>query len=389
MKLKTQLVLIKTLEKPLSVTNNSFYDKYVISQDLLQRLQPPSKEHVLGMDEFGRDILLRIIWGTRYSLFMGAFAVLGASVLGGIIGAVAGYYNMMDTILMRIMDVFLAIPTTLLAVAIVAAMGPSLVNVVLAIAISQTPTFARVIRAQVLTIKDQEFIEAARSAGASDARIIFRYIVPNALSPMIVQVTMGMASAILSIAGLCVLVAFAASYSGSALVVTAVAIFGASMVCLYTASTLYHAIPNIRAKKVLQVLDHAMIYILIAGSYTPFCLVTLRPEHPALAWTIFGIEWGAALAGILFKVWTTGRFRYVSTFAYVLMGWVAVVALLPLVRSLHGLGTMWLAVGGGLYTLGCVFYLWRSLPYAHMVWHLFVLAGSVCHFFCVLWHVMS
>lgn len=182
------------------VTNNSIYDKYVISQDLLQRLQPPSKEHILGMDEFGRDILLRIIWGTRYSLFMGAFAVLGASVLGGIIGAVAGYYNMMDTILMRIMDVFLAIPTTLLAVAIVAAMGPSLVNVVLAIAISQTPTFARVIRAQVLTIKDQEFVEAARSAGASDARIIFRYIVPNALSPMIVQVTMGMASAILSIA---------------------------------------------------------------------------------------------------------------------------------------------------------------------------------------------
>ena len=147
------------------VTHNSFYDKYVISQDLLQRLQPPSKEHILGMDEFGRDILLRIIWGTRYSLFMGAFAVLGASVLGGIIGAVAGYYNMMDTLLMRIMDVFLAIPTTLLAVAIVAAMGPSLVNVVLAIAISQTPTFARVIRAQVLTIKDQEFVEAARSAG--------------------------------------------------------------------------------------------------------------------------------------------------------------------------------------------------------------------------------
>ena len=87
------------------VTHNSFYDKYVISQDLLQRLQPPSKEHILGMDEFGRDILLRIIWGTRYSLFMGAFAVLGASVLGGIIGAVAGYYNMMDTILMRIMDI--------------------------------------------------------------------------------------------------------------------------------------------------------------------------------------------------------------------------------------------------------------------------------------------
>ena len=165
--------------------------------------------------------------------------------------------------------------------------------------------------------------------------------------------------------------------------------FGASLILLYSVSSAYHAVSYEPAKRVLHIMDHMAIYFLIAGSYTPFCLVTLRPEHPALAWTIFGIEWGAALAGILFKVWTTGRFRYVSTFAYVLMGWVAVVAFLPLVRSLRGLGTMWLAVGGGLYTLGCVFYLWRSLPYAHMVWHLFVLAGSVCHFFCVLWHVMS
>lgn len=166
-------------------------------------------------------------------------------------------------------------------------------------------------------------------------------------------------------------------------------VFGASLILLYSVSSAYHAVSYEPAKRVLHIMDHMAIYFLIAGSYTPFCLVTLRPEHPALAWTIFGIEWGAALAGILFKVWTTGRFRYVSTFAYVLMGWVAVIALLPLVRSLHGLGTLWLAVGGGLYTLGCVFYLWRSLPYAHMVWHLFVLAGSVCHFFCVLWHVMS
>ena len=166
-------------------------------------------------------------------------------------------------------------------------------------------------------------------------------------------------------------------------------VFGASLILLYSVSSAYHAVSYEPAKRVLHIMDHMAIYFLIAGSYTPFCLVTLRPEHPALAWTIFGIEWGAALAGILFKVCTTWRFRYVSTFAYVLMGWVAVVAFLPLVRSLRGLGTMWLAVGGGLYTLGCVFYLWRSLPYAHMVWHLFVLAGSVCHFFCVLWHVMS
>ncbi len=165
-------------------------------------------------------------------------------------------------------------------------------------------------------------------------------------------------------------------------------IFGFSMILLYSVSSAYHAVTYPPAKRVLQKLDHMAIYFLIAGSYTPFCLVTLRPEHPILAWTIFGIEWGAALTGILFKVWTAGRFRSVSTLAYVLMGWVAIIAIVPLIRSLHGLGTMWLTLGGGLYTLGCIFFLWQSLRYAHMVWHLFVLAGTICHFFCILWHVM-
>ncbi len=170
--------------------------------------------------------------------------------------------------------------------------------------------------------------------------------------------------------------------------VTSGAIFGASMILLYSVSSAYHAVTYGPAKRVLHIMDHMAIYFLIAGSYTPFCLVSLRPESPVLAWTIFGVEWGAALVGMLFKVWTTGRFRYVSTSAYVVMGWVALTAIVPLVRALQGLGTMWLAVGGGLYTLGCVFYLWKSLPYSHMVWHLFVLAGTVCHFFCILWHVM-
>lgn len=170
--------------------------------------------------------------------------------------------------------------------------------------------------------------------------------------------------------------------------VTSGAIFGACMIFLYAISSAYHAVTYPPAKRVLQVMDHMAIYVLIAGSYTPFCLVTLRPSYPVLAWTIFGIEWGAALAGIVFKLRTTGRFRFLSTSAYVVMGWVAITAIVPLVRTLHGLGTMWLAVGGGLYTLGCVFYLWRSIPYSHMVWHLFVLAGTICHFFCVLWHVM-
>ena len=170
--------------------------------------------------------------------------------------------------------------------------------------------------------------------------------------------------------------------------VTSGAIFGASMILLYVVSSAYHAVTNVRAKQVLHVMDHMAIFFLIAGSYTPFCLVSLRPTNPGLAWTIFGVEWGATLLGILFKLKTTGRFRYISTSAYVVMGWAALVAIVPLVRALQGIGTMWLSVGGGLYTIGCVFYLWKSLPYAHMVWHLFVLAGTICHFFCLLWHVM-
>lgn len=170
--------------------------------------------------------------------------------------------------------------------------------------------------------------------------------------------------------------------------VVSASIFGASVILLYAISSAYHAVSYKPAKDVLHVMDHMAIYFLIAGSYTPFCLVTLRPEHPGLAWSVFGIEWGATIAGVLFKVTTTGRFRLVSTLAYILMGWVAVVAIVPLVKSLQGLGTMWLVLGGLLYTLGCIFYLWKRLPYSHPIWHLFVLVASICHFFCILWYVM-
>lgn len=171
--------------------------------------------------------------------------------------------------------------------------------------------------------------------------------------------------------------------------VTSGAIFGFSIILMYSVSSAYHAVLNEKAKKVLHILDHTAIFFLIAGSYTPFCLVTLRPDHPLLAWTIFGIEWGATLIGILFKVKTTGKFRYVSTLTYIVMGWAAITAIVPLVRQLQGLGTMWLLIGGGLYTLGCAFYLWKSLKFSHMIWHLFVLAGTICHFFCILWYVME
>jgi hemolysin III len=187
------------------------------------------------------------------------------------------------------------------------------------------------------------------------------------------------------------LIVWAAVMSGTAVAwkVTSGAIFGFSIILMYSVSSAYHAVSNEKAKRVLHILDHTAIFFLIAGSYTPFCLVTLRPDHPVLAWTIFGVEWGAALVGILFKVWTTGRFKYISTFSYIIMGWAALVAIAPLVRALEGLGTMWLVTGGGLYTIGCFFYLWKSLKFSHMIWHLFVLAGTICHFFCILWYVMG
>ncbi|MEA5027555.1 MAG: ABC transporter permease [Sphaerochaeta associata] len=185
------------------VTDNAIYNNYVIKQNLRLRLQGPSKAHLFGLDEFGRDVLMRMIWAVRYSLFMGTIAIALSTVVGVILGSIAGYYGKVtDNIIMRFMDVLLAIPSMLLATAIVAALGTSLTNVLIAIAISYVPTFARTVRASVLTIKDQEFIEAARAMGASDFRIIFKYILPNSMAPLIVQSTLGVAGAILSIAGL-------------------------------------------------------------------------------------------------------------------------------------------------------------------------------------------
>ncbi|MDR1903494.1 MAG: ABC transporter permease [Treponema sp.] len=181
----------------------SVYNDYVIKQNLRLRLQGPSVRYPFGLDEFGRNILLRMLWAVRYSLFMGTAAIIMSTVVGGILGALAGYYGKIaDNGIMRFMDVLLAIPSMLLATAIVAALGTSLINVLIAISIAYIPTFARTIRASVLTIKDQEYIEAARALGAGDLRIIFKYIIPNSMAPLIVQATLGVAGAILSIAGL-------------------------------------------------------------------------------------------------------------------------------------------------------------------------------------------
>ncbi|WP_312429194.1 ABC transporter permease [Lacrimispora sp.] len=185
------------------VTNKSFYLSYVVKQNLAGRLLPPSLNHPFGLDEFGRDMLLRMLWATRYSLFMGTVAVSVSCIFGGMLGAVAGYYGKgADNLIMRFMDILLAIPSMLLAIAIVAALGTSLVNVLLAISIAYIPTFARTVRAPVLTVKDQEYIEAAKAIGCSDLRIIFKYVLPNCMAPIIVQITLSIAGAILSIAGL-------------------------------------------------------------------------------------------------------------------------------------------------------------------------------------------
>jgi peptide/nickel transport system permease protein len=179
------------------------YDSKVIAQNISERLQGPSAAHWFGTDEFGRDIFARIIHGGRVSLVVGLISVSVSLIIGGALGAFAGFYGgNVDNIIMRIMDIFLAIPSTLLAITIVAALGTSLVNVMLAIGISGIPNFARIVRAAVMSVKDQEFVESARAIGASNATIIFREIIPNCMAPIIVQATLSVASAILSTASL-------------------------------------------------------------------------------------------------------------------------------------------------------------------------------------------
>ncbi|RTZ71733.1 MAG: hemolysin III family protein [Gammaproteobacteria bacterium] len=189
----------------------------------------------------------------------------------------------------------------------------------------------------------------------------------------------------LSIAGLVLLVTFSALY-GDAWHVVSSAIYGSTLVLLYTASTLYHGIPHERAKPILQKLDHAAIFLLIAGTYTPFTLVTLNGS--AWGWTLFGIVWTTAVVGIWIELGNNKKLQRWSLLLYLLMGWVVVIAFKPLVGNLASGGLALLVSGGLAYTLGAAFYAWERLHWNHAIWHLFVLAGSVLHFMAVFFYVI-
>lgn len=188
-----------------------------------------------------------------------------------------------------------------------------------------------------------------------------------------------------SIVGVAVLISLAVE-RGEGWHVVSAAVYGATLVALYAASTLYHALKGTRARGVLRVLDHCSIYLLIAGTYTPITLVSLRGGW---GWALFGTVWALAVAGVLFKVFATGRFGYLSTVAYVLMGWMCVIALKPMLVLLSPGALALLLAGGVAYTIGTIFYAWERIPYSHAVWHLFVIAGSVCHYLAIALYVLA
>jgi hemolysin III len=189
---------------------------------------------------------------------------------------------------------------------------------------------------------------------------------------------------LLSCCGLVYLVILANRY-GNGWHILAGAIFGSTLVLSYAASTLYHAIPDIGAKRILKVVDHAAIYLLIAGTYTPFTLISL---HGAWGWSLFGTIWGLALLGVVLKITMLGRLAKISTFVYLLMGWIVVVAMKPLLTAVATGGLLLLFSGGLAYSIGVIFYVWKKLPYNHAIWHMFVLAGSLFHFFAILLYVI-
>ncbi|MEJ2199590.1 MAG: hemolysin III family protein [Desulfuromonadaceae bacterium] len=192
------------------------------------------------------------------------------------------------------------------------------------------------------------------------------------------------AGALFSLIGLVVLIV-AASTNGDVWCVVSVTVFGSLMTAFYVISTLYHTFRAPRLRYLFRILDHAGIYLVIAGTYTPFTLVSLRG---AWGWSLFGTVWGLAIGGVIFKAFMTHRLQILAPVFYIAMGWIAVIAFKPLLTVLTPAGMGWLLAGGVAYTGGIIFYAWDRIPYNHAIWHLFVLLGSSCHYFSVLWYVL-
>src|SRR5690625_4965607 len=186
--------------------------------------------------------------------------------------------------------------------------------------------------------------------------------------------------ALLSIAALVLLIVFA-SIHGNAWHVVSFTLFGSTMVLLYISSTLVHSFPPGKAKDIFEIFDHSAIYFFIAGTYTPFLFLAVKGP---LGWTLFGLVWGFALFGTVFKVFFVKRFLHLSTVLYVLIGWLIVFAWKPLVATVPTYGIVLLVIGGIVYSIGAIFYVWRGFIYHHAVWHVFVIGGSVMHFFAVI-----
>ena len=189
---------------------------------------------------------------------------------------------------------------------------------------------------------------------------------------------------VLSVVGAPVLI-LAAIVTSDPWRIVASSIYAATLVMLYAASTLYHSVRSVPLKDAMQRVDHAAIYLLIAGTYTPFTLISLRGTW---GWTLFGVVWGLAVLGVILKGTYGARLPSLSTWIYLAMGWIIVIALRPLSQHVAPAGMWWLALGGALYTGGVVFYVWERIRYSHAVWHLFVLGGSMAHFIAVLWYAV-
>lgn len=189
---------------------------------------------------------------------------------------------------------------------------------------------------------------------------------------------------VLALGGCVVLIVFAALY-GNAWHIVSCSVFGAALVLLYSVSTLYHAIQNPETKSLLRILDHSAILVLIAGTYTPITLISLRGPW---GWTLFGVVWGLAVVGVVIETTRPGRFRAALIALYVIMGWAVVAAVKPMMANVGSGGLRLLLAGGIAYTGGIVFYKWKRLPYHHAIWHCFVLAGSIFHYFAILLYVI-